>query len=180
MSAMESSWCMENPIAAAGNIRSVWPKSLAHLPLDRVGDPQEALPRRSTETFVAAGRHWRPSARRCRIPVQARSAPTPAPTMPCIAAAKGHGSPAARGREIGALRLHGRMWIFSVKGEARFPVGPKARFRVRRWRRRPRRGSGDGQAQGGELVHLAGAGPRHVRRRRRFAPSVPCCGAVAP
>ena len=113
---------------AAGNTRPVWPKSLAHISPGCEGISQEALPRRNTETFVAAGRHWRPSARRCRIPVQARSAPTPAPAMPCIAAAKGHGSPAARGRGIGALRQHGSVWMFFREGRSPFSSRAKGPF----------------------------------------------------
>ena len=83
------------------------------LPLSTTWHPVPFMPMecqrfaRTTKAFVSAGRHWRPSARRCRVPVQARPAPSPAPAMRCIAAApKNTKTPLCGDTKTALARLH--------------------------------------------------------------------------
>ena len=91
---------------------------------------------RTTKAFVSAGR-WRPTARLCRIPVQARSAPSPAPAMPCIAAEpKDTKTPLCgdtKTARLAAPTQKSQKGRDSARPQSTFRVfcvGPQARFRV--------------------------------------------------
>lgn len=84
---------------------------------------------RTTKAFATAGLRWRPSARRCRVSVQARSAPSSAPAMRCIAVEpKDTKTPLCGDTKTTLTRLHKSEMLVSENSFVLFVSGRRPAF----------------------------------------------------